>query len=118
MPRRAWSSGSWRATWPPGAITASDRFSIRVIPYALVIAYAEELAFRGVMPHVLERHAPGLGYALAATAYVILALGSGSPFWALTTVGLAIFTTLAVQRTGSLWGVIGGHAAFLILLTI
>jgi membrane protease YdiL (CAAX protease family) len=99
-------------------VTDTDRFSIRVIPYALLIAYAEELAFRGVMPHVLERYAPGLGFALAGVAYVILALGSGSPLWALITVGLAIVTTLAVRRSGSLWGVMAGHAAFLILLTI
>lgn len=103
------------AAW---GLTATDRFSIRVVPYALVIAYSEELAFRGVIPHVLERHAPGLGFALAAIAYAILGLGSGSPFWALVTVGLGVVTTLVVRRTGSLWGVMAGHAAFLILLTI
>ena len=98
--------------------TTASGFQVRAIGYAIVIAYAEELAFRGLMPKVLDRHVPGLGYALAAVAYAILALGAGSLLLAAITIGLGIATTLAARSTGSLWGVVAGHAAFLILLNV
>jgi membrane protease YdiL (CAAX protease family) len=104
-----------QVAWADGGTSG---FPARAVLYALLIAYSEELAFRGVMPTVLERHTPGLGFVLAGAAYLILALGAGSPIWVLITVGLGVSTTLIVRRTGSLWGVIAGHAVFLILLTI
>jgi hypothetical protein len=93
-------------------------FAIRTIPYALLMAYAEGLAFRGVIPAVLERYAPGWGLVLGAGACAALAIDAASLTWALLTVGLAIVTAAVVRRTGSLWGAILGQALFLILLNI
>ncbi len=98
--------------------TIGGAFAIRSIPYALLMAYAESLAFRGVIPAVLERHAPGWGMALAAGACAALAIDAASLTWALITVGLAVVTAGVVRRTGNLWGAMLGQALFLILLNI
>ena len=70
----AGDSVAWGTT--PGGI-AWDR----VLVYALLLAIAEELTFRGVLPAALERLVPRDGMWVATLACATLSLGAALPWW-------------------------------------
>jgi membrane protease YdiL (CAAX protease family) len=102
----AWGrAGGWIA-WLP------------VLGYALLIAAAEEIAFRGVLPAMLARTQVEGAMATAVVAAATLALGAGSPWWIAIAVVTPVASGLIVSRTGSLYPVIVGHALFLVALNV
>lgn len=120
--------GAWAAAGALLAIVAGDAVAWgltatgvsweRVVVYALLIAVAEEVAFRGVLPGVLERAAPGLGMWAATGACAMLCLGAASPWWVGIALGVAGLNAVLTVRTGSLAPAIVGHVVFLVALNL
>ena len=81
----------------------------------LLVAFFEEFAFRGYLQATLQR---GIGFWPAAMVLSI-AFGavhlpnlSGAWFASLVAAGFGLVAAFSVQRTGSLWFIVGAHAAF------
>jgi membrane protease YdiL (CAAX protease family) len=90
----------------------------RVLVYALLIAIAEELTFRGVLPAVLERLVPRDGMWVATVACATLSLGTALPWWAGIGLAIAGVNGALAARTRSLVPLIVGHALFLVALNL
>jgi membrane protease YdiL (CAAX protease family) len=99
------------ATSSPEIVTNACLYGIGF----LLVAFFEEFAFRGYLQATLQR---GIGF--WPTAVVLsIAFGAvhlpnlrGAWFASLVAAAFGIVAAFSVQRTGSLWFIIGAHAAF------
>lgn len=102
----AWGASKGSVAWLP------------VLVYACLIAAAEEIAFRGVLPAMLETTLVDGAMAAAVVTAATLALGAGSPWWIAIAILVPIASGAIVTRTASVLPVIAGHALFLIALNL
>jgi membrane protease YdiL (CAAX protease family) len=86
----------------------------RLVVYAIILAAAEEIAFRGVLPVALAEGDARRGWALAVTITVIVSLGAAPPLVAAALILSSVISAIAVQSTGQLSGVLVGRILFLI----
>ncbi|MEJ7696103.1 MAG: CPBP family glutamic-type intramembrane protease [Candidatus Limnocylindrales bacterium] len=86
----------------------------RLVLYALLLAAAEETAFRGVLPVALSDGGSRRGWTLAVVLSTIVALGAAPLLIAAALILSGVISAIAVQSTGQLGGVIVGRTVFLI----
>jgi membrane protease YdiL (CAAX protease family) len=84
------------------------------------VALAEELIFRGAIQGLALRSLGSRPAAVATSSisFAILAMGSLSPLFVLIMLLVGIAFGWTVEVTGSLWGVVGAHAAAVIGLLV
>jgi membrane protease YdiL (CAAX protease family) len=85
------------------------------VPFVVVL---EELVFRGVLQHVGWLRSPAVAIVAPNILYASVYFGSGSGpvvlFMGLT----GVIFSLAVARTGTLWGVLGAHLVLRVIVQL
>lgn len=101
----------------PLTIAGDPNLGLLAITFLPCVALLEELVFRGVLPRSIGPRHPVLAIALPSLIYGSMYLGAGAAGAGLMA-ALGALATLASWRSGSLFGVIGAHLVFRIVLQL
>jgi hypothetical protein len=105
--------------YPPALDTSSRTdLVLAVVGVVVFVGLTEELVFRGLLQRSLVELFGEPGVVAAAVAFGIFHLGTLSAPYAAFMLGVGLFFGWCVHRTGSLWGVVGAHALFALLLLV